>query len=97
VTATEQQGNANGDLKSLRLPLIVDSALLLIIIFQSGVAWNQIGELRDDVAALRDQMQRTQQAQPASVERLARIEEGISWLRSDIGNLRDELHGGRKK
>jgi hypothetical protein len=46
VTATEQQGNANVDLKSLRVPLIVDSALLLIIIFQSGVAWNQIGELR---------------------------------------------------
>lgn len=97
MTATEQQGNANVDLKSLRLSLIVDSALLLIIIFQSGVAWNQIGELRDDVAALRDQIQRTQQAQPASVERLARIEEEISWLRSDIGNLRDELHGWRKK
>lgn len=94
---TEEKGPDNVDLKSLRLPLIVDSALLLIIIFQSGVAWNQIGELRDDVAALRDQIQRTQQAQPASVERLARIEEGISWLRSDIGNLRDELHGVRKK
>mgnify|MGYP000872253138 CR=1 FL=1 len=94
---TEEKGPDNVDLKSLRLPLIVDSALLLIIIFQSGVAWNQIGELRDDVAALRDQMQRTQQAQPASVERLARIEEGISWLRTDIGNLRDELHGWRKK
>lgn len=81
--------------KSIRVPLIIDGALLCILIFQAGIGWSRLETLTQDVAALRVQVQAAQSLQPSNVERLARIEEGVGYLRQDMANLREEIHDKR--
>lgn len=75
----------------IHIPLLVDTTLLVIIVFQAGISWSKINTLTEEVTALRQQYVASQTLQPTYSERLARIEENIIYMRRDVEQMRAEI------
>lgn len=76
--------------KSVRIPLYVDAALLLLIVFQGGAVWQKVNELTDIVEKLQAE-QRNPQLRPDTIDRLARIETKLDRVTADVKDLSDQV------
>ena len=75
---------------SVRIPLYIDAALLLLIVFQGGVTWQQVHELT--IAVERIQLEQRSATLPAvAVDRLARIETKLDRVTVDVKELSDQV------
>jgi len=75
---------------SVRIPLYIDAALLLLIVFQGGVTWQQVHELT--IAVERIQLEQRLAPLPAvAVDRLARIETKLDRVTVEVKELSDQV------
>lgn len=70
---------------NLKIPLIIDTILLLTIAFNSGVMWTQVAQVQRDVAALKTS---AQVDAPKLADRLARIETLLERMQADVNSLK---------
>lgn len=75
---------------SVRIPLYIDAALLLLIVFQGGVVWQKVTELTEAVEKIQLD-QRTGTLPAVAVDRLARIETKLDRVTVDVKELSDQV------
>jgi hypothetical protein len=75
---------------SVRIPLYIDAALLLLIVFQGGVVWQKVSELTEAVEKIQLD-QRTGTLPAVAVDRLARIETKLDRVTVDVKELSDQV------
>jgi hypothetical protein len=75
---------------SVRIPLYIDAALLLLIVFQGGVVWQKVTELTEAVEKIQLD-QRTGPLPAVAVDRLARIETKLDRVTVDVKELSDQV------
>jgi hypothetical protein len=75
---------------SVRIPLYIDAALLLLIVFQGGVVWQKVTELTEAVDKIQLD-QRTGTLPAVAVDRLARIETKLDRVTADVKELSDQV------
>lgn len=81
--------------RSVRIPLYIDAALLLLIVFQGGVVWQKINELAGTVERIQLD-QRTAPLPAVAVDRLARIETKLDRVTADVRDLSDQVARGAR-
>lgn len=80
---------------SVRIPLYIDAALLLLIVFQGGVVWEQVAKLKKAVEQLQTD-QRNGPLPAVAVDRLARIETKLDRVTADVRDLSDQVARGAR-
>jgi len=80
----EEQAVDDSAVRALKVPLLVDLGVIVSIIFGGGIMWNKVDALAMQVAEIR---------QPAASDRdrLARIEERLIGLQSQMVELKQEV------
>jgi outer membrane murein-binding lipoprotein Lpp len=78
---------------ALRIPLAIDLAVILTVIFGGGIVYQKVETLAVQVSTL----QQTVDAQsPQSTDRLARIEERIIGLQAQMTDLKREVREAQR-
>ena len=83
----------------LRIPLIVDIAVVVSVIFGGGVMWQKVDALAHDVSSVKQSLEANrvtgESGRTSTVDRLARLETEVRLTREDVAEIKELLRERR--
>jgi hypothetical protein len=83
----------------IRIPLYIDTAMFLVVLFGGATMWQQVQHLRAQVDEIRVAVQADRasggEGRANTSERLARLETEVRMTREDVAEIKDLLRERR--
>jgi hypothetical protein len=84
----------------LRIPLYIDTAMFLVVLFGGATMWEQVRHLRAQMDEIRVAVQADRasggEGRANTSERLARLETEVRLTREDVAEIKDLLRDRRR-